>query len=164
MTGDTAATDTVAEGPSRPRTAPLVREYLNAIRAGQAAPPPAARLLGVHIVDVTDGRAVFGLRLRPHHDNGDGRVHGGFIATLVDFAVAAAVNDVQAGAAVATATLNLTYTQPVIAATGEIRATAQVVHRTGRTAIVEAKVTSADETLHALATATCIVNAPVGAR
>jgi uncharacterized protein (TIGR00369 family) len=140
-----------------------VGEVLRAIQAGELTPPPAASLLGVHIVDVGNNTATFGLIPQRQHLNGTGgAVHGGFLATLADFALCSAVNDIPPSVAVATAGLHITYQRPVTLDTGEIRATATVLHRTARTATVEARITDLSDRLHAHATATCVITKAFG--
>lgn len=85
-----------------------------------------------------------------------GTVNGGVIATLLDFAVCSALNDIPVTSAVATANLAVTYQAPVRLAAGEIRAGAVIVHRTARTATVQATVTDLDGALYATALATVV--------
>jgi uncharacterized protein (TIGR00369 family) len=139
-------------------TVPTMRDVLLAIRSGSLEPPPAALLVGLRIVEVTHGGAAFGLTPSPDHLNADGTVNGGLLATLVDFALCSAVNDVDATAAVATAGLSITYQRPVTLATGEVVANAHVLHRTGRTASVEVRVTDEQGLLHAQAMGTVVVS------
>lgn len=47
---------------------------------------------GIKLKEQTDGRAVAEAAVEPHHLNGLGSVHGGFIFTLADIAFAAASN------------------------------------------------------------------------
>lgn len=136
-----------------------MRDVLLAIRAGRLRPPPAAELLGLRIVDVGPGTAVFALLLRTEHLNATGTVNGGLLAALADYALCAAVNDVPAASSVATAGLNITYQRPATLATGELRANGRVLHRTPRTATVEASITDAAGDLHAHALATIVVRA-----
>ncbi len=145
-----------------PGVEPQIRNVLEQVRLGQFPPPPAARLLGLRIVAVEPGRAVFALPLTEAHMNYAGTVNGGVIATLVDFAVCSALNDMPVNTAVATASLAMTYQAPVLLSAGELRATAVVAHRTARTATAEAVVTGPDGERYAAALAT-IVAKPVPA-
>lgn len=138
-------------------SSPTLRDVLLAIRSGALDPPPAALLVGLEIIDVGDGTAVFALTPRSEHLNANGTVNGGILATLVDFALSTSVNDVDAATGVATAGLSITYQRPVTVATGEVRATATVLHRTTRTASVEVRVTDGTGLLHAHATGTVVL-------
>ena len=51
-----------------------------------------ARFVGIELVSVGEGRAVAKLELTENHLNGVGRVQGGAIFTLADYAFAAASN------------------------------------------------------------------------
>jgi acyl-CoA thioesterase len=51
-----------------------------------------AAFVGIELTDAGDGRATARLKIRDHHRNGLGLVHGGAIFTLADLAFAAAVN------------------------------------------------------------------------
>jgi uncharacterized protein (TIGR00369 family) len=106
-------------------------DVLLAIGAGTLEPPPAALLVGLRIVEVTSGFASFCLAPRPEHLNADGTVNGGLLATLVDFALCSAVNDVDATAGVVTAGLSITYQRPVTVATGEVSVQVRVTDRRG---------------------------------
>lgn len=52
----------------------------------------ASRALGMRLVEVTPGRAVLAMRIRPDMANGHGIAHGGFTFTLADSAFAFACN------------------------------------------------------------------------
>jgi phenylacetic acid degradation protein PaaD len=52
----------------------------------------ASRALGMELVEVTPGRAVLRMRVRPDMANGHGIAHGGFTFTLADSAFAFACN------------------------------------------------------------------------
>ena len=51
-----------------------------------------AGFVGIELIAAGEGRATASLKLRDHHRNGLGIVHGGAIFTLADLAFAAAVN------------------------------------------------------------------------
>ena len=51
-----------------------------------------AEFSGIELVEVSPGRAVTRMVIRPEHLNGVGLVHGGAIFTLADFGFAAACN------------------------------------------------------------------------
>jgi phenylacetic acid degradation protein PaaD len=52
----------------------------------------ASRALGMELVEVTPGRAVLRMQVRPDMANGHGIAHGGFTFTLADSAFAFACN------------------------------------------------------------------------
>lgn len=52
----------------------------------------ASKWLGLDLISVDEGRAVFAMEVKEHHANGHGICHGGFIFTLADTAFAFACN------------------------------------------------------------------------
>lgn len=64
------------------------RRSADAMWAGDAA----SKWLGARIDDIGPGRAVLSMQIAPHHLNGHGICHGGFIFTLADSAFAFACN------------------------------------------------------------------------
>ena len=64
--------------------------FLKAIIDGTLPDPPISELLGFHLVEVEQGRAVFEGLPEFRHYNPIGTVHGGFAATLLDSARSAA--------------------------------------------------------------------------
>lgn len=106
------------------------------------------RLVGTEFGEVTPGRAVFHLDVRDEHMNGAGALHGGVHATLMDSAMAVAL--LAMGLRVSTTQMTVHYLGPL---TGRrITCTAQLAHRTRRTAIAEARIHDGD-TLIAMGTA-----------
>ena len=63
--------------------------FLKAIVAGELPNPPISELMGFHLAEVEDGRAVFEGLPDFRHYNPIGTVHGGFAATLLDWRSAA---------------------------------------------------------------------------
>ncbi len=110
--------------------------------------------IGLRVVHADEGdEAEAALDAGDDHLNRHGTVHGGVIATLVDSAMGAAVarDDV----APVTIALNVTYLEP--APPGRLVARARVRRRGSRITIVEADVTSGDDTVaHAVATFTTV--------
>lgn len=106
------------------------------------------RLAGVEIDEIQPGKAVFHLDVGDQHLNGTGAVHGGVHATLMDSAMAVAL--IALGLRVSTTQMTVHYLGPV---TGpRITCTAQLAHRTRRTALAEARIHDGD-TLIAIGTA-----------
>ena len=106
------------------------------------------RLAGVEVDDIQPGRTVFHLDVGDQHMNGGGAVHGGVHATIMDSAMAVAL--IALGLRVSTTQMTVNYLGPV---TGKrITCTAQLTHRTRRTALAEARLHDGDA-LIALATA-----------
>ena len=134
-------------------------DYLCALRDGRIAPPPAARLVGYHIVNVDTGQAVFELNPSEYHYNPFSTVHGGMLSTLLDTAMTAAVMTLlPPGKACSTLELKINFIRPVSSRTGLVTAKANVIHAGKRVATAEGRLFDANEKLHAHATSTCLIN------
>ena len=133
-------------------------DYLCAIRDGNIAPPPAAHLVGYHIVNVDTGQAVFELNPSECHYNPFSTVHGGLLSTLLDTAMTAAVMTVlPAGKACSTLELKVNFIRPVSSRTGLIRAKADIIHTGKQIATVQGYIRDTKEKLYAHATSTCLI-------
>jgi uncharacterized protein (TIGR00369 family) len=94
----------------------------------------SSELLGFDVESVHDGRAIFGLDVRPRHKQIHGVVHGGILAALADTTAAiAAYTLVPRGVELATLELKINYLEPVPG--GRVKADAHVL-RAGRNFIV----------------------------
>ena len=105
--------------------------------------------VGTQIGEVRPGQASLYIDIEPFHLNGNGTLHGGVYATLIDNAMGFAVAAL-ARVRIATTQMNVHFLGPI--SSGRITCTAEVVHRTRRTATAEAKVRAADGTLLAMGT------------
>jgi uncharacterized protein (TIGR00369 family) len=125
---------------------------------GQMPQAPMTKLLDLRLLEVEEGRVVFGARPTREHYNGMGVVHGGFAATLLDSALGCAINSMAPpGKIYTTLELKINYTRPLTEEVGDIRCEAHVVHLGSRTATAEGRIVDADGTLYAHGTTTCIV-------
>jgi uncharacterized protein (TIGR00369 family) len=125
---------------------------------GQMPQAPMTKLLNLRLLEVDEGRVVFGARPTREHYNGMGVVHGGFAATLLDSALGCAINSMApAGKIYTTLELKINYTRPLTEEVGDIRCEARVIHLGSRTATAEGRIVDADGTLYAHGSTTCIV-------
>lgn len=133
-------------------------EYLRKIIAGELPRPPMGVLMNFSILELGEGRAVFGADPGEYHYNPLGVVHGGLAATLLDSAMGCAVHTtLPAGVGYTTLEIKVNYIRPMTRATGPVRCEATVIHAGARTATAEGRVTDAQGKLYAHATTTCIV-------
>ena len=133
-------------------------EAMHAIRAGDAPAPPIAELVGFDLVEVGEGHASFELDPAERHYNPLGTVHGGIAATLLDSAMGCAVHTtLDEGEAYTTLELKVNYVRAITEATGRVVATGSVIHRGGRVATAEARLTDAGGRLLAHGTSTCLI-------
>src|SRR5690606_13789555 len=77
--------------PARRATEMRGIDFLRTIIAGDIPAPPIAHLLGMRLVEVEEGRAVFTVEPGEHLYNPIGTVHGGVACTLLDSALGCAV-------------------------------------------------------------------------
>ena len=133
-------------------------EFFRKIAAGELPPPAMVALLGLKLVDVSEGRIVFSAVADERFYNGLGVAHGGWAATLLDSALGCAINTTQpAGRVFTTLELKVNYTRPITAAVGEVRCEGTVLHVGSRTATADARIVDGGGKLYAHATTTCIV-------
>lgn len=133
-------------------------DCLRAIRDGVLPPPPIAQLLGLRLVEVEPGKAVFECVPGEHHYNPIGVVHGGLAMTMLDSAMTCAIQTrAPAGGGFTTVEAKTNFVRPITAGTGSIRAVASVLHVGSRLATAEGRVLDAAGKLYAHATTTCIV-------
>ncbi|SIR97267.1 PaaI family thioesterase [Natronorubrum thiooxidans] len=105
--------------------------------------------LDISVARLEDGMAVLEVEHNEEFENPVGNdgydpVHGGIVATLIDTASAFALRttfDDPATARLTTTDLNVSYLRP---ATGDLRATAEVIRAGGTTGVTEVSITGAD--------------------
>ena len=130
-------------------------DVFRAIIAGNAEPPPVAKLIGFEMTEIDPGRAVFELDAGPQHASPLGTVHGGIIVDLVDAAMGCAhASQLEEGETFTTLELKINFMKPVwkshLVAEGKVL-------KAGRTiGLVEGRVTDDSGSLVAYATSTCM--------
>lgn len=133
-------------------------EIMQALLAGKVPYPPMADTMGVSLMQVEQGLAVFqGTPTRAHY-NPMGSVHGGWFATLLDFALGAAVHSsLPANQGYTTADLHVHMVRAARSDTGPLRAIAKIVHCGRQLATAEGRIEGPDGTLYAHGTTSCIL-------
>jgi uncharacterized protein (TIGR00369 family) len=137
--------------------APNGLEELRAwIAAGKR--PPIGDALQFNLLEVDEGRAVFGGLPGVHAYNPFGIVHGGYAATLLDSACGCAVHTLLAAARTyTTIELKVSFHRALSSASGEVRAEATVLSLGSRVAFAQGKLTDAAGRLCASATSSLLV-------
>lgn len=131
-------------------------EMMTAMLRGEAPTPPVASLVGLEMVEVGPGRAVFALEAGPRHANPMGTLHGGVLCDLGDGAMGCAVaTTLDEGQSYTTLELKINFFKPVWSS--RLTATATVVRRTRTIAYAEAEVVDASGSLVAKLGSTCLV-------
>jgi uncharacterized protein (TIGR00369 family) len=134
-------------------------DFLREIRDGEVQSAPISLLLGFHLIEVDEGRAVFSAVPGEQHYNPIGVVHAGLAATMLDSAMGVAVHStLPKGEAYTTLETKFNLVRPVTADGGEIRCEGTVVHRGSRIATADGRLTrAADGKLLAHGTSTCLI-------
>ncbi|HXW80708.1 MAG TPA: PaaI family thioesterase, partial [Acidimicrobiales bacterium] len=133
-------------------------DYLRRILEGEVPPPPIAVLLGMRIVEVEPGRAVFTLDIGEHLYNPIGSVHGGVFSTVLDSAMGCAVHStLPAGKAYTTLELKVNLVKALTMETPQVRSEGRVISAGRRVATASAQIVAPDGTLFAHATTTCLI-------
>jgi uncharacterized protein (TIGR00369 family) len=134
-------------------------EVLQAVIDGTVPPPPIAELLGMELVEVHEGRAVFAVQPAEWMYNPIGSVHGGIAATLLDSCMGCAIHStLPAGVGYTTSDLQIRYSRGMTTDTGRVLAEGTVVHGGRRLATAEGRLTvESTGKLIAHATTGCIL-------
>jgi uncharacterized protein (TIGR00369 family) len=144
-----------------PRDAMLTRDGLSILidmAAGKLPQPPIAGMMGLRLVEVSDGRAVFEGLPEFRHYNPIGSVHGGFAATLLDSALGCAIfSTMKVGETWTTLELKVNYVRALTKDTGPVRAEGRIIHRGRTVATSEGGIKDRDGKLYAHATTTCMI-------
>lgn len=110
-----------------------------------------SRHIGSRVDKVEPGRAVLHIDVEDHHLNGNGTLHGGVYASLIDNAMGISVLS-KVGLRAATIQMDTRFLGPVSG--GRITCRAEVLHRTRRMATVQGSVYDEKENLVAMGTGT----------
>ena len=132
--------------------------FLKAIIDGTVPNPPISELVGFHLTEVENGRAVFESAPDLRHYNPIGTVHAGFTATLLDSALGCAIFSTLAkGDTWTTLELKLNLVRPLTKDTGPVRAEGRILHRGRTVATSEGDLKDRAGKLYAHATTTCMI-------
>jgi uncharacterized protein (TIGR00369 family) len=138
-------------------------DLLRAIARGELAGAPIAATLGMSVLDVDEGRVVFGLTPEEFHYNPIGSVHGGVHATLLDSAMGCAVHSrLGPGQGYTTLDISIRYLRPVTVGSGDLRCEGRVISLGSRVATAEGTITDGRGKVVATGTTTCLVMSTVG--
>ncbi|MBV9654714.1 MAG: PaaI family thioesterase [Acetobacteraceae bacterium] len=120
--------------------------------------PGMAETLDIRLAEVGDGWAVLEATPDSRVYNPLGTVHGGFAATVLDFACGYAVlSKMQAGRTFSTVEIKVAYHRAISDRTGTVRGEGKVVTLGRRAAFTEARLTGRDGTLYASATSSLLI-------
>lgn len=121
-------------------------------------PRGLGRTLGIIGTEADEGRVLLVGTPDEDHYNPLGSVHGGYVAALLDSAIALAVYTVlPPGAGYTTTDLKIAYLRAVFAGTGPVQAEGRVINQGRRMVLGEARLTDREGRLCAHATGNCMV-------
>nr|WP_314073521.1 PaaI family thioesterase [uncultured Roseococcus sp.] len=148
----------VEEGPSPHAGLP----GLEAMRAGIAdgvRRSPIFSLMGIRLARAEPGLAVMEGEIGEQHYNSIGIAHGGYAATILDAALWNSVRTtIEPGYGHTTLELKVNYAKALTVKSGRVSCEGKVVHRGGRIAIAEARLTGDEgRTLYAYASSTLMI-------
>jgi len=133
-------------------------EFLQKMIRGELPVPPIAQTLDFYLIEIEPGRAVFQGRPGRAHYNPIATVHGGYHATLLDSAMACAVQTLcEAGRAYTTLEFKIHCVRALTEATGPVRAEGKVVASGRRTASAEGRLVDGEGRLYSHGTTTCML-------
>jgi len=133
-------------------------EIFRKMAAGEFPQPPIAETLDFRLAKIENGRAEFVGAPKTNYYNPLGTTHGGFIATLLDSAMACAVHStLEAGKGSTSLEFKVNFTRPIFEKTGQLTAIGETVNVGKQIATAEGKLIDANGKLYAHATTTCFI-------
>jgi uncharacterized protein (TIGR00369 family) len=133
-------------------------EFLREILRGERPGPAIGKTMGFGLALVEEGHVVFEGRASEAVLNPMGVLHGGFAATLLDSAMACAVQStLPAGASCTSLEMKVNFIRALSAQAGLLRAEGRIVHRGSRTATAEGRLTDPEGRLCAHGTTTLLL-------
>jgi uncharacterized protein (TIGR00369 family) len=133
-------------------------EFLQRMIRGELPVAPITQTLDFYLIEAEPGRAVFQGRPARAYYNPIATVHGGYHATLLDSAMACAVQTLcEAGRAYTTLEFKIHFVRPLTEATGPVRAEGKVVSSGRRMATAEGRLVDGEGRLYSHGTTTCML-------
>jgi uncharacterized protein (TIGR00369 family) len=133
-------------------------EVFRQMVSGKLPAPPIAESFDFLLTEIENGRAVFEGEPHAKFYNPLGTIHGGFICTLLDSAMACAIHStLEAGRGSTSIEIKVNFVRPIFEKTGALKAVGEVVSVGRQIASAEGKLIGADGKLYAHGTTTCFI-------
>lgn len=133
-------------------------QVMTALLEGELPHPYMAETFDCELIEVGVGHAVFQATPQLKHYNPLGSVHGGWYATLLDFALGCAVQTrLPAGVGYTTSQINLNIVRAAHTKTGPLRCVGTALHVGRQVGTSEARIVDVEGKLYAHATTTCTI-------
>jgi len=133
-------------------------EVFRKMVARELPAPPIGESFDFLLTEIGDGRAVFEGKPHAKFYNPLGTIHGGFICTLLDSAMACAIHaTLEAGKGSTSVEIKINFVRPIFEKTGSLKAVGEIVNVGKQIASSEGKLIGADGKLYAHGTTTCFI-------
>lgn len=133
-------------------------EFLTKMRLGELPSPPFIHTMNIQFTKLEEGETIFSYTPTFDFYNALGCLHGGFISTLLDTAMACAIQSrLSKGQHYTTLEFKTNFLRPVYEKTGIVHADGRLIHFGRTTATAEGKLYDDQGKLYAFATTTCII-------
>lgn len=120
--------------------------------------PPIGESFDFLLTEIETGRAVFEGKPHAKFYNPLGTIHGGFIATLLDSAMACAIHStLEAGKGSTSVEIKVNFARPIFEKTGSLKAVGETVNVGRQIASAEGRLLDANGKLYAHGTTTCFI-------
>jgi len=128
---------------------------VDAFKRGNFPKPPVAKLIGIEVTSIEEGRVTAELTVDERHANPMGTLHGGILCDLADAAMGLThASTLEQGETFTTLELKINFLKPVWK--GTLTATATIVKRGRTIGLVQCDVTDQGGSLVAHAVSTCM--------
>ena len=133
-------------------------EIFRKMAAGEFPQPPIAGTLDFCLAKIENGYAEFVGAPKAAYYNPLGTTHGGFIATLLDSAMACAIHStLEAGKGSTSLEFKVNFARPIFEQTGQLTAVGKTINVGRQIATAEGKLIDKNGKLYAHATTTCFI-------
>ncbi len=143
----------------RDAIAPLSgREVLEGMMSGALPSPDFSVTMGIWPSEIGEGRIVFLGEPDRAFLNPLGAIHGGWISTILDTAMACAIHStLRPGQSYTTTAMTIQFTRALTAQSGEVRCEGVVLHAGGRVATAEGRLYDSRNRLIAHGSESCLI-------
>lgn len=133
-------------------------EFVAGLSVGTIRRPPMAETLPFTLLPPETGSVELRATPEPRFCNLTNTVHGGWIMTMLDTAMALAAQTLLApGQTCPSHETTAKFVRPILADSGEMRVTGKVVSRSRTVITIEGRVEDTEGKLHAHGTSTCLI-------
>ena len=133
-------------------------EIFRKMVVGEHPAPPISEHFDFGLSEVERGRVVFEGRPKAGFYNPLGTIHGGFITTLLDSAMACAIHTtLEAGKGSTSVEIKVNFVRPIFEKTGTLRAVGEIVNVGRKIASAEGRLMDENGKLYAHGTTTCFI-------